>query len=152
MKRLEVILDTRLVQRSARGLSLTYSGQTFLVFARRLLQVRDGAVEAAKAEQQALSGNIRVAAPIAIVALAAILNRLAQLDATWQASILSLVTSLDVASIVPDTTGLAAAAPLLREDVLTVMTGIEAFLATYNSVAYRQTYTKIGGLSAAITS
>jgi DNA-binding transcriptional LysR family regulator len=66
LKRLEVILDTRLVQRSARGLSLTYSGQTFLVFARRLLQVRDGAVEAAKAEQQALSGNIRVAAPIAI--------------------------------------------------------------------------------------
>lgn len=103
--------------------------------------------------QQALvSGFIGTYLRPDIVQLATVLNRMSQLDATWQATVLALVTSLDAASLVPDSTGLAAASPLVREDVLSVMTSVEAFLATYNTVGARQIYTKIGGLSAAITS
>ena len=66
LRRLEEILDVRLLNRAAHGVSLTTSGQEFLIAARRLVHEWDRAVEAAKIQQTTLSGHIRIAAPIAV--------------------------------------------------------------------------------------
>ena len=66
LRRLEAMLDVRLLNRAAHGVSLTTSGQEFLIAARRLLNEWDRALEAAKIQQKTLSGHIRIAAPIAV--------------------------------------------------------------------------------------
>ncbi len=66
LRRLEEMLDVRLLNRAAHGVSLTTSGREFLIAARRLLHEWERAVEAAKIQQKTLSGHIRIAAPVAV--------------------------------------------------------------------------------------
>ena len=65
LKQLEMVTRSKLVERSTRGAALTPAGRSFLVRARDLLADWDAAVEAAHAEGRALSGRIRVIAPVA---------------------------------------------------------------------------------------
>ena len=76
--------------------------------------------------------------------------RMAAIDVVWQNTVLPLVTSLDAGAAIPDVTGLAAAAPMVREEVLNMMTLVEAMLSTHNSAAARTAYTKAGGINAVI--
>ena len=65
LKRLEDILASRLVLRTASGIKLTHSGEDLLLLARQLLQQWESLSDAAKSRQRALSGHIRLAAPVA---------------------------------------------------------------------------------------
>lgn len=81
----------------------------------------------------------------AIVGLVGACNQGATLDGTWTGAISTLVTGLDAGTVIPDTTGLAGAMPLAREDVLAIMTAIEGLLATANTPAQRAEYLKVVG-------
>ena len=81
----------------------------------------------------------------AIVQLTQSCNTGATLDGTWAAAISSLVASLPSGTVIPDTTGLAGAQPLAREDIIGMMTAIEALLATANTSAVRAEYLKVVG-------
>src|ERR1700761_2282278 len=66
LKRLEKMVNSRLLQRAASGVTLTTNGQEFLISARRVLDEWERAMQAAQSKQQALSGNIKIAVPVAI--------------------------------------------------------------------------------------
>jgi DNA-binding transcriptional LysR family regulator len=66
LRRLEVIIDARLLNRTQQGVTLTQTGEEFLVASRRLLQEWERAVNATKTYQQAVTGHIRIAAPVAV--------------------------------------------------------------------------------------
>lgn len=85
-----------------------------------------------------------------IIQLAQACNQGARLDSVWQNTILASVTSLDAGTVIPDTTGLAGAAPLTREDVLGMMGAIEALLANVNTSAAQVEYVKAVGPANAI--
>lgn len=71
---------------------------------------------------------------------------LSQMDANlWIASVKTEVTALDPGTIIPDVTGLDGAVPQTREQILALMTGLESFLATYNTPAQFATYAGIAG-------
>ena len=66
LKRLEQTVGAHLVERSPQGLTLTAAGHQFLGSARGLLNEWHRAVDALKADRDAMSGHIRIAAPIAM--------------------------------------------------------------------------------------
>ena len=66
LRRLEAIVDARLLTRTQQGVTLTQTGEEFLIAARRLLDEWDRAVDATKADLESLSGHIRIAAPVAV--------------------------------------------------------------------------------------
>jgi hypothetical protein len=80
-----------------------------------------------------------------IVQLVASCNTGARLDGTWQASISALVSGLDAGTVIPDTTGLAGAQPLMREDLIAMMQAIESLLSSANATAQRAEYLKVVG-------
>ncbi len=65
LKRLEELTTAKLVERSPHGLALTAAGRHFLGSARTLLNDWHRAVDALKVDNDAMSGQIRIAAPIA---------------------------------------------------------------------------------------
>lgn len=78
-----------------------------------------------------------------------LINKINSVQTAWTNTNLALVTSLDALSIVPDTTGLAGALPLPREDVLTMGTNFANLLATYNTAGAQGLYVKtVGALNA----
>lgn len=66
LKQLETMLGTQLVQRSTHDLVLTDAGEQFLPVAIELLNLWDGAAEAARLRRDEYRGPIRVAVPVAI--------------------------------------------------------------------------------------
>ncbi|MBV9526795.1 LysR family transcriptional regulator [Sphingomonas sp.] len=66
LKRLEELTAAQLVERSPHGLALTAAGRHFLGSARALLNDWHRAVDALKVDNDAISGHIRIAAPIAV--------------------------------------------------------------------------------------
>jgi hypothetical protein len=73
---------------------------------------------------------------------------LAQMDTNlWQASVKAEVTALTAGTIIPDVTNLDGALPQTREQVLALMTGLEALLTTYNTPAQFTTYASIAGFT-----
>lgn len=65
IKRLEVVLDTQLLDRSGRGVALTGAGEQLLSYARRLVSLNDEAVNVLKAD--APSGSLRLGVPHDVV-------------------------------------------------------------------------------------
>lgn len=63
LTRLENALETRLLQRTTRQMSLTPEGEAVFTLCREMLQAANLAVAAAYAEKTSLSGTLRVAAP-----------------------------------------------------------------------------------------
>ncbi|WP_230291632.1 LysR family transcriptional regulator [Croceicoccus sp. Ery5] len=61
---LERVLDTRLIQRSTRSLSLTENGQSFLPRAQRILREADEAAAELAARSGTLAGPLRLSAPV----------------------------------------------------------------------------------------
>ena len=61
---LEKQLDTRLIQRTTRHMSLTEAGQTFLAHAEKVLDALAETEAAVRADQAALRGRLRFAAPL----------------------------------------------------------------------------------------
>jgi hypothetical protein len=80
-----------------------------------------------------------------VITLVQSCNAGASLDGIWTASVSALVNSLDADTVVPDSTGLAGAQPLAREDVINLMTAIESLLASANTSAQRAEYLKVVG-------
>ena len=66
LKKLEAMLDCRLVQRSTRELSLTDAGRRFLASSRTMLDCWQAAVDDLHAERRQVAGHLRIAAPVAI--------------------------------------------------------------------------------------
>lgn len=66
LRRLEVMVDCQLVQRSTSDLTLTSAGRSFLSSARMMLEQWQSAVEDLQSERTQVSGHLRIAAPIAI--------------------------------------------------------------------------------------
>ena len=66
LKPLETMLGTQLVQRSTHDLVLTNAGEQFLPIAIELLNLWDGAAEAARLSRDEYRGPIRIAVPVAI--------------------------------------------------------------------------------------
>jgi LysR family transcriptional activator of dmlA len=62
---LEKRLGARLLQRTTRSVSLTEAGQTFLTRARRIIEDVEDAENIISAQQQAPSGILRIASPVA---------------------------------------------------------------------------------------
>jgi hypothetical protein len=77
--------------------------------------------------------------------LARLLNKADALNMAWINTIYGLVTPLDTASIVLDSTGFAGAQPLTREDVLAHGDNIGKLLANHNTGALRALYVKTVG-------
>ena len=68
------------------------------------------------------------------------------LDDSWDATISTIVATLDVGAVIPNESGLAGAAPLTREEFEQMMNvNIPALLTTYNTPAARQLYAKYAG-------
>jgi hypothetical protein len=78
--------------------------------------------------------------------LARACNHGSAMDSVWQTTVSALVTSLDAGTAIPDDTGLAGAVTLVREDVLGLMTAIEALLSSANTSAARAEYIKAAGI------
>ena len=66
LKKLEAMLECRLVRRSTRELTLTEAGRRFLASSRTMLESWQAAVDDLQVERRQVSGNLRIAAPIAI--------------------------------------------------------------------------------------
>ena len=66
LKRLEPTVAAHLVERSPQGLTLTAAGRQFPGSARGLLDEWHQALAALKSDRNAMSGHIRIAAPIAV--------------------------------------------------------------------------------------
>lgn len=79
--------------------------------------------------------------------VARIFAQTAGMENAWNGSISALVTSLDAGAIVAAPTGLAGAAPLTRESVITTMGNFAAALASFNTDTMRQGYINAAGLS-----
>ncbi|WP_246695902.1 LysR family transcriptional regulator [Methylorubrum populi] len=103
---LETKLGVRLLHRTTRAVALTADGETFLPFARTMLEAREAAAAAFVERHEGLSGVLRVTAPnrigrALVVPLAARLmaeNPLLQVDLTFSDSIVDIVASgIDVA-------------------------------------------------------
>ena len=80
-----------------------------------------------------------------IVQLVGACNNGAALDGTWQAAISAIVNGLPAGTVIPDTTGLAGAQPLMREDLIAMMGAIESLLASANTSQQRAEYLKVVG-------
>ena len=61
-----------------------------------------------------------------------------------------LLDSLDVAEVVPNTSGLAGAQSLTKEELGTLITGLTSFLTSYDTVAVRENVAKAGGPTAGL--
>ena len=74
---LEDYLGSKLISRTTRSLSLTDEGQEFLAKAREILRLVDDAEQSVGARAQALSGRLRIFAPVSLgrVVLAPLLCR-----------------------------------------------------------------------------
>ncbi|MEE7455403.1 LysR family transcriptional regulator [Methylorubrum populi] len=103
---LEAELGVRLLHRTTRAVALTTDGETFLPFARAMLEAREAAAAAFVERHEGLSGVLRVTAPnrigrALVVPLAVRLmaeNPLLQVDLTFSDSIVDIVASgIDVA-------------------------------------------------------
>ena len=103
---LETELGVRLLHRTTRAVALTADGETFLPFARAMLEAREAAAAAFVERHEGLSGVLRVTAPnrigrALVVPLAVRLmaeNPLLQVDLTFSDSIVDIVASgIDVA-------------------------------------------------------
>ena len=66
LKRLEAMLDCRLVQRSTREMSLTDAGRRFLSASRIMLDHWQAAVDDLHVERREISGHLRIAVPIGL--------------------------------------------------------------------------------------
>lgn len=103
---LEAELGVRLLHRTTRAVALTADGETFLPFARAMLESREAAAAAFAERHEGLSGVLRVTAPnrigrALVVPLAVRLmaeNPLLQVDLTFSDRIVDIVASgIDVA-------------------------------------------------------
>lgn len=103
---LEAELGVRLLHRTTRAVALTTDGETFLPFARAMLEAREAAAAAFVEHHEGLSGVLRVTAPnrigrALVVPLGVRLmaeNPLLQVDLTFSDSIVDIVASgIDVA-------------------------------------------------------
>ena len=103
---LEAELGVRLLHRTTRAVALTTDGETFLPFARAMLEAQEAAAAAFVERHDGLSGVLRVTAPnrigrALVVPLAVRLmaeNPLLQVDLTFSDSIVDIVASgIDVA-------------------------------------------------------
>lgn len=103
---LEAELGVRLLHRTTRAVALTTDGETFLPFARAMLEAREAAAAAFVERHEGLSGVLRVTAPnrigrALVVPLAVRLmaeNPLLEVDLTFSDSIVDIVASgIDVA-------------------------------------------------------
>jgi hypothetical protein len=81
-----------------------------------------------------------------IAAFAQAVKGLADFDQIWTNGPLATITALDPGTVIPDSTGLAGANALVREEMLSSMTSVEAMEVTYNTAALRAAYMKIAGL------
>lgn len=79
--------------------------------------------------------------------VARIFAQVAGMENAWNGSISALVTGLDANAIVDTTTGLAGAAPLTRESIITTMGNFQQALASFNTDSMRQGYINAAGLS-----
>lgn len=89
--RLERRLGAQLLRRTTRRLTLTDVGETFLVRAQRLLGDLEEAESAAQAQQTALSGRLKVAAPLSFG-----VHQLGPLVASFMAAHPGVVVDLDL--------------------------------------------------------
>lgn len=99
-------------------------------------------------EQQALVSTwVAVKFRPTVAAMARAFSALAALDLEdWQPTVALLVTGLDAGIVVPDQTGLAGAQTLISDDIVSLMTTIEALLQVQNKMSNRAQYNKIAGI------
>ncbi len=81
----------------------------------------------------------------AIGAISVALRNLSALSNAYAAAIGPVLATVDPASPIPDTTGLAGAQPLACADVTTVMGMVAAVISTYYAQANLAEYIKIVG-------
>jgi hypothetical protein len=66
----------------------------------------------------------------------------------WNAQVSAIVSSLDPGEVIPNTSGLAGAASVTKEEIVNLFdTSLTNLLATYNTATARQLYVKLAGPS-----
>lgn len=66
LRRLEGIVGARLLDRTSQGVTLTRTGEEFLILARGLVHEWERAIDATKAQHNTVAGHIRVAVSVAV--------------------------------------------------------------------------------------
>jgi hypothetical protein len=79
------------------------------------------------------------------VQFASFLDASAKADDTWKNGISAPVNTLATGTVIPDATGLAGAQALTMDQLVSLMSAIETFLATYNTAGNRALYQLIVG-------
>ena len=63
----------------------------------------------------------------------------------YNAQVSAIISSLDAAEVIPNTSGLAGAASIVKEDLVSVVAHVQGILTSYNTTAHRQLWTKHAG-------
>lgn len=72
-------------------------------------------------------------------------NHGAVANADYIAQIFTILGDLDAGQIIPNTSGLAGAASLVKEDLVSIVSHIQGILASYNTEPHRQLWIRATG-------
>ncbi len=67
------------------------------------------------------------------------------LNTDYNAQSSAILASLDAGEVIPNTSGLAGAASLVKEDVVSMVAHVQGILTGYNTAAHRQLWVRAAG-------
>ena len=67
------------------------------------------------------------------------------LNTSYNAQVSAIISSLDAAEVIPNTSGLAGAASIVKEDLVSVVSHVQGVLTNYNTTGHRQLWVKLTG-------
>lgn len=66
-------------------------------------------------------------------------------DTDYNAQVSAIISSLDANEVIPNTSGLAGAASVTKEDLISVVSHVQGILTNYNTSAHRQLWITMAG-------
>ena len=67
------------------------------------------------------------------------------INTDYTAQVSAIIASLDAGEIIPNSSGLAGAASIVKEDLMSVVAHIQGVLTTYNTPEHREAWVKMAG-------
>ena len=64
---------------------------------------------------------------------------------SYNAQVSAIISSLDAAEVIPNTSGLSGAASIVKEDLVSVVAHVQGILTTYNTSGHRELWVKMAG-------